>query len=99
MNQSVNELCIRCAFFDVKEGCALDRHWKRGKDGKITCYDFMPPEAITLPADTPRGHVLLTYQQLPLGFVKNLGNRANNLYPNEWRIKTTHIPEELGVRN
>ncbi|MBR4683626.1 MAG: hypothetical protein IKO95_02260 [Spirochaetia bacterium] len=54
MNQSVNELCIRCAFFDVKEGCALDRHWKRGKDGKITCHDFMPPEAITLPASDSR---------------------------------------------
>lgn len=64
-----------------------------------TAIAYLRKEAITLPADTPRGHVLLTYQQLPLGFVKNLGNRANNLYPNEWRIKTTHIPEELGVRN
>jgi NOL1/NOP2/fmu family ribosome biogenesis protein len=22
-----------------------------------------------------------------LGFVKNLGNRANNMYPREWRIR------------
>lgn len=34
-------------------------------------------------------------QGLPLGFVKNLGNRANNLYPQEWRIRTGYIPEEI----
>ena len=37
--------------------------------------------------DAPRGIVLLTYKQLPLGFVKNIGNRANNMYPQEWRIR------------
>jgi hypothetical protein len=26
--------------------------------------------------------------------VKNIGNRANNLYPKPWRIKTTHLPTE-----
>lgn len=57
-----------------------------------TAIAYLRKEAIMLPADTPRGHVLLTYRQMPLGFVKNLGNRANNLYPAEWRIKTTHIP-------
>ena len=45
-------------------------------------------------SDAPRGIVLLTYKGYPIGFVKNLGNRANNLYPQEWRIKSTHIPEE-----
>jgi len=54
MNQSVNELCIRCAFFDVKDGCALDRHWKRGEGGKVVCQDFIPPKAITLPASDSR---------------------------------------------
>ncbi len=38
--------------------------------------------------DAPRGYVLLTFRNLPLGFVKNLGNRANNLYPAEWRIRS-----------
>ncbi|MDU5343217.1 MAG: hypothetical protein E6150_01970, partial [Prevotella bivia] len=37
---------------------------------------------------------VLTYEGHPLGFAKNLGNRANNLYPQEWRIKSTYIPEE-----
>ena len=37
--------------------------------------------------DAPRGIVLLTYKGIPLGFAKNLGNRANNMYPQEWRIR------------
>lgn len=36
--------------------------------------------------DAPRGAVILTYGGYPLGFVNNLGNRANNLYPQPWRI-------------
>ncbi|MDE6527745.1 MAG: rRNA cytosine-C5-methyltransferase, partial [Muribaculaceae bacterium] len=36
--------------------------------------------------DLPKGPVLLTHQSMPLGFVNNLGNRANNLYPAPWRI-------------
>ncbi len=55
---------------------------------------YLHREAITLPAEAPRGFVLVTYKGAPLGFVKNLGNRANNLYPNEWRIRSSHFPEE-----
>ena len=54
---------------------------------------FLRRETITLTPETPRGYVLVTYQGMPLGFVKNIGNRANNLYPQEWRIKSTHIPQ------
>lgn len=48
---------------------------------------YLHREAITLSAEAPRGYVLLTYRGLPLGFANNLGNRANNLYPNEWRLR------------
>lgn len=37
--------------------------------------------------DWPFGTLLLTYQNVPIGFAKNVGNRLNNLYPNEWRIR------------
>ena len=50
---------------------------------------YLRTEALQLPADTPRGYVLITYQGHPLGFAKNIGNRANNLYPAEWRIRKT----------
>ena len=54
-----------------------------------TAIAYLRREAITLPSSTPRGIVLLTYSGLPLGFAKNLGNRANNLYPQEWRIRSS----------
>ena len=55
---------------------------------------YLRGEALILPADTPRGIVTVTYQDYPLGPAKNIGNRANNLYPKPWRIKTTHLPTE-----
>ncbi|MAN87003.1 MAG: tRNA/rRNA cytosine-C5-methylase [Algoriphagus sp.] len=36
----------------------------------------------------PLGWVLICYQDLPLGWIKNLGGRSNNYYPKEWRIRT-----------
>ncbi len=38
-------------------------------------------------ADCPIGHNLMTYQNLPLGWIKNLPNRINNYYPQEWRLR------------
>ncbi len=54
---------------------------------------YLRKETLVLPPETPRGHTLLTYHGLPLGFAKNIGNRANNLYPPEWKIRTQHTPE------
>lgn len=56
--------------------------------GREQALQYLRREQITLPTDTPRGYVLATYLGLPLGFAKNLGNRANNMFPQEWRIKT-----------
>lgn len=55
---------------------------------------FLRKEAVTLPADTPRGYVLVEFNGVPLGFEKNIGNRANNLYPAEWKVKSSHVPDE-----
>lgn len=56
-----------------------------------TAISYLRKEALTL-ADQPKGYILLTYNNIPLGFVKNIGNRANNLYPQEWRIRSANIP-------
>lgn len=48
---------------------------------------YLHHEAIVLDSDVPKGFVVVTYQGHPLGFVKNIGNRANNLYPQEWKIR------------
>ena len=55
---------------------------------------YLRREALVLPPDTPRGMVEVTFMGHGLGAVKNLGTRANNLYPKEWRIKSTHTPQE-----
>ena len=35
----------------------------------------------------PLGWNIVTFQNAPLGFIKNMGNRFNNYYPNEWKIR------------
>ena len=59
-----------------------------------TAMAYLRRESIVLPPDTPRGIVVITFMNHPLGFAKNLGNRANNLFPQEWKIKSTHIPTD-----
>lgn len=56
---------------------------------------YLRKGAVVLDASVPRGYVLLMYEGVPLGFAKNIGNRANNLYPQEWRIRSGYLPEEL----
>lgn len=56
---------------------------------------YLRKEAIVLPPTASRGYVLVTYRGVPLGFVKNVGNRANNLYPQEWRIRSGYLPAEV----
>lgn len=51
-----------------------------------TAIRFLKREAIEL-NDTDKGYLLLTFKGLTLGWVKNIGNRCNNLYPQHWRIR------------
>ncbi|MCH6233843.1 methyltransferase RsmF C-terminal domain-like protein [Cognataquiflexum rubidum] len=48
--------------------------------------DYLRKEDIPL-KDLPEGWVLVTYKKMPLGWLKNLGNRTNNYYPKDWRIR------------
>ncbi len=54
---------------------------------------YLRKESIIPKTNTPTGYVLITYRGYPLGFGKNIGNRINNLYPAEWKIKSSHIPD------
>ncbi|WP_321334857.1 rRNA cytosine-C5-methyltransferase [uncultured Bacteroides sp.] len=56
---------------------------------------YLRKEAISLGETAPRGYLLVTYNNVFLGFVKNIGNRANNLYPQEWRIRSGYLPLEI----
>lgn len=72
---------------------------------KFTCFDinyeqainYLRKDTISLPSDIPKGIILLTYKGIPIGFGKNIGNRVNNLYPQEWKIKSSHIPENNNI--
>jgi NOL1/NOP2/fmu family ribosome biogenesis protein len=48
---------------------------------------YLRKENFVLPDSTPKGQILVSHNNLPLGWLKNLGNRFNNYYPKEWRIK------------
>ena len=51
-----------------------------------TALAYLHRDAITVP-DAPKGYVTIVYEGLPLGFVKNLGNRCNSLHPQSRRIR------------
>ena len=46
---------------------------------------FLRKEAIEVEAE--KGWHLVCFQQVPLGWIKHLGNRSNNYYPKEWRLR------------
>ena len=48
---------------------------------------YLRREARCLPAEAPRGYVLVTYQNQPLVFADKRGTRANNLCPQECLIR------------
>ena len=51
-----------------------------------TALAFLHRDSFRL-LDAPQGYLAVCYQGHPLGFVKNLGNRCNNLLPQARRIR------------
>ena len=76
----------------------LEAEFEKGETSVDVDYTealkYLRGEAMVLPPDTPKGIVTITYKGQPLGPAKNIGNRANNLYPKPWRIKSTHLPTD-----
>lgn len=64
---------------------AVDLDWEQA-------IRYLRRETIRLPGNMERGYVLIRYKGFPLGFAKHLGNRMNNLYPQEWRIRSGYVP-------
>lgn len=50
-----------------------------------TALRFLKKEDISLTEG--KGWKLITYRSIPLGWVKQIGHRANNYFPNEWRLR------------
>lgn len=75
---------------DIEEILSVDFDRSRFPEAPLTrdqALAYLRREAITLSPDTPKGIVIVNYEGLPLGPVKNIGSRANNLYPKNWRIR------------
>ncbi len=51
-----------------------------------TALRYLRCETVVLP-DAPKVFLVLKYQNVPIGWAKNVGNRCNNLYPAAWRIR------------
>jgi len=68
---------------------------KLNKNSICTCdidkelaINYLRKLSIVLPENISKGWVLLTHKNQAIGWVKNLGSRSNNAWPNEWRIRT-----------
>lgn len=59
----------------------------------IPIYALSKQEALrylhgdTFPLDGQQGYGIMSFEGSALGWIKHLGNRFNNLYPKEWRIR------------
>lgn len=57
---------------------------------------YLRRESLFVPSDR-RGLRLILADGLPLGWGNHLGNRLNNLYPQEWRIRSGYRPEKTNL--
>lgn len=48
---------------------------------------YLRRESLILPPGIPKGYVTISYKDIPIGLMKNLGNRANNLFHSPWKIR------------
>ena len=60
--------------------------WPSVEVDRQTALAYLHRDAVTFP-DAPQGYLIVRYLGLPLGFVKNLGNRCNSLHPQGRRIR------------
>lgn len=87
------------ALFTLKQGSAIPAHdmavsllFKRGSLPEVSVgYDeairFLRNESDIGVRFSEKGWITVVYRDVPLGFVKNIGQRINNYYPSEWRIR------------
>lgn len=68
--------CLRKEEFQI-----VDLDWKQA-------MGFLKRENLVL-ADAPKGWLLASFNNVPLGWIKNLGNRSNGYFPAEWHVRMT----------
>lgn len=63
--------------------------------GRSESLHFLRKETVVL-QNVPKGWLLVRYEGTHLGWIKNIGNRINNYFPKEWRIRME--VEEVATR-
>ncbi len=53
--------------------------------GKENALDYLRRKDIVI-GNVPKGWLVVRYESISLGWIKNIGQRINNYYPKEWRI-------------
>ena len=76
-----------CSFEIKFEELRASLQFAAAEVDRAVALRFLARENITPLPSWKQGYVLLCYKGLGLGFVNNLGNRCNNLYPQERRIR------------
>lgn len=69
---------------------ALSINYPRGRYPEVEldldmALKYLHADSLVLPGE-PLGYLLLCYRSVPLGFVKNIGSRCNNLLPRDRKI-------------
>lgn len=79
---------------DLALSLAFDLNYPKIELTKKQALAYLHGDTFALEGDV--GYTILQYQGINLGFIKHLGNRFNNLYPKEWRIRM-NIPTEFTI--
>jgi NOL1/NOP2/fmu family ribosome biogenesis protein len=82
----------------VEHGVLLSTVYRQGYFPEVELEEnealrYLARQNDPLPTETKKGFVAVTHAGLPLGWIKNLGNRYNNLYPANYRIRDTRSIE------
>jgi len=64
---------------------------------QIQALNYLFKNAINIPASSKKGYVLLTFKNHVIGLGKFAGNRINNLFPAEWKLR--RMPEAQQMFN
>jgi len=65
--------------------------YSQSETGLREALAYLRRDNFALPG-SPKGWNIVTYKGISLGFANNIGNRVNNYYPVEWRIRMD-LPE------
>ena len=70
---------------DLAVSCIINTALPKFEVDKETALQYLRKKEIKMETGI-KGWLLLTHEQLPIGWIKIIANRINNYYPKEWRI-------------